>query len=92
MTDKLKAFMMYLDPSDPEDKKIINFLSPKIKRRKVSSALRDATLFYLRHSRRLQSSIEADIPDDSNQSSLAAELKPTAVSTEAARTFLKGKR
>lgn len=92
MTDKLKAFVMYLDPNDPEDKKLINYFNPKIKRRKVSSALRDAALFYLRHLKRAQSSPETYPQSEENETGLAAELKPTEVSSEAARTFLKRQR
>lgn len=86
---KLKAYMVYLDPHNPDDRTIINHLRPLIKRRKVSNEIREALLVYMAYLRRKKEPDSAALAGDWEVRSTvqAIELPPTVA--EAARTFVK---
>lgn len=86
---KLKAYMVYLDPHNPDDRVIINHLRPLIKRRKVSNEIREALLVYMAYLRRKKEPDSAALTTDLDAPPTvqAIDLPPTV--TEAARTFVK---
>lgn len=86
---KLKSYMVYLDPHDPDDRTIINHLRPLIKRRKVSNEIREALLIYIAYLRRKKEPDSAALATDleTPPTIQAMELPPTV--NEAARTFIK---